>query len=139
VTTFVLDASALLTFIEDEDGADRVEAVLQSGSSFLLWLALLEVHYVTRQERGEEEADRRFALLTQAKGTFVWSVDQPTLLMASRFKALHRLSLADAIVAAYAGVRDATLLHKDPEFEALEGQIALEALPYKSSASRKMK
>lgn len=127
----MLDASALLTFIEDEDGADRVEEVLRGDRFVLPWLAILEVHYITLQERGAEEADRRFALLTQLGGTVVWDVDQPTLLAASRFKALHQLSLADAITAAYAGVRDATLLHKDPEFQALEDEIKLEALPYK--------
>ena len=71
---FVLDASALLTLIEGEAGADRVEEVLRSGSFQLPWLALLEVHYVSRQEKGDDEADRRFALLTQTGGTIVWGM-----------------------------------------------------------------
>lgn len=131
MSELVLDASALLAFIEDEEGADRVEEVLRGGAFLLPWLSLLEVHYVTLQERGEEEADRRFAMLTQVGGEIAWAMDQPTLLTASRLKGRNRLSLADAITAAYAGVAGATLLHKDPEYEVLAGQIELEALPYK--------
>jgi predicted nucleic acid-binding protein len=39
--------------------------------------------------------------------------------------------LADAIIAAFAIQCNAVLVHKDPEFEALAGQMLLEALPYK--------
>jgi predicted nucleic acid-binding protein len=41
------------------------------------------------------------------------------LLEASRIKALHRPSVADAWIAAAARLTRATLLHKDPEFEAI--------------------
>ena len=98
---FLLDTLALLTLIEDEAGADRVEQVLAKSEVWLPWLTLLEATYITRT--------------------------------ASRLKAGHHLSLADAIIAAFAIQRNAVLLHKDPEFEALAGQVALEALPYKSS------
>ena len=46
---------------------------------------------------------------------------------------MHHLSLADAIIAAFAIQQGAILLHKDPEFEALTGQVSLEALPYKGA------
>ncbi len=60
-------------------------------------------------------------------------MDEATVLTAARFKAVHRLSLADTIIAAYAVQANATLLHKDPEYEALAGQVRLEALPYKTT------
>ena len=41
-------------------------------------------------------------------------------------------SEADAFVAATARETNATLLHKDPEFESLRGRIKLKALPYKA-------
>jgi predicted nucleic acid-binding protein len=56
-----------------------------------------------------------------------------SLLTAARLKAAHHLSLADAIIAAFAIQQNAILLHKDPEFEALRGQMSLKALPYKGS------
>ena len=131
VSLFVLDASALLTLIEDENGADRVEKIFREGSFVLPWVGLLEVHHVTLLERDEDEAERRLALLTQSGGTLVWEVDEAVLRAASGFKARHQLSFADALTAAYAATRGATLVHKDPELEALQGEIELEALPDK--------
>jgi predicted nucleic acid-binding protein len=128
---FVIDTSALLTLIEDEDGAERVDQVLRSERVWIPWLVLLELNYITRQERGETEADRRYALMKQLPVTILWSVDEPTLLTAARIKASYHLSLADAVIAAVAMKLNATLLHKDPEFEVLTGQLCPEALPYK--------
>lgn len=129
---YLLDTSALLTLIEDEAGADRVEQLLTQAEVWLPWLALLEATYITRQERGESEAERRYALIKQLPATLLWEIDEPILLTAARLKADHHLSLADALIAAYAMQRQATLLHKDPEFETLAGQVSLEALPYKA-------
>ena len=128
---FILDTSALLTLIEDEQGAERVDQILQTERVWIPWLVLLEVNYITRQERGEAEADRRYALIKQLPVTILWDVDEPALLTAARLKASYRLSLADAVIAAFAMRMNAVLLHKDPEYEALAGQISLEALPNK--------
>ena len=129
--TFVLDSSALMALIENEDGADRVESILRVERVFLPFLALLEVHYITRQERGQGEADHRYALLKQLPCEILWQLDEPTLLTASRFKAGHQMSLSDAIIAAFAQRHSAVLVHKDPELDALAGEVELEALPYK--------
>jgi predicted nucleic acid-binding protein len=134
--SYVLDSSAMLAFIENEEGASRVESILQVEKVFLPFLVLLEVHYITRQERGQGEADRRYALLKQLSCEILWQFDEPTLLTASRFKAGHRLSLADAMIAAVAQRQQATLVHKDPEYEALSEELELEALPYKNPPSR---
>lgn len=128
---FVLDTSALMSLIEDEEGAERVEQVLREEKVWLPWLVLLEAAYITRQERGEDEANRRYALIKQLPATILWEVDEPILLTAARFKATCHLSLADAVIAACAFSQKATLLHKDPEFDALDGQMSLESLVYK--------
>jgi predicted nucleic acid-binding protein len=128
---FIVDTSALLTLIEDEMGAERVDQVLRTERVWIPWLVLLEVNYITRQERGEAEADRRYALIKQLPVTILWSIDEPTLLTAARIKASYHLSLADAVIAAFAMQINATLLHKDPEFEVLAGQLVREALTYK--------
>jgi len=130
---YLLDTSALLTLIEDESGAERVEQVLMGEEVRLPWLVLLEAYYISLQERGQTEADRRYAMIKQLPATIVWEVDEPVLLTAARLKAAHHLSLADAIIAAFAIQQGAILLHKDPEFEALTGQVSLEALPYKGA------
>jgi predicted nucleic acid-binding protein len=91
--------------------------------------------YVTRQERGVPEAERRYVLLKVLPVTLVWSMDEPVLLIAARFKASYRVSFADAIIAAYAAYHQAILLHKDPQFEALATELDVEALPYKAASS----
>lgn len=131
----LLDTSALLALIEDEAGATRVEQVLRDGAALIVWTSLLEVVYITQQERGTSEAERRYALLKVLPVTLLWAMDEPILLIAARFKARYRVSFADAIIAAYAAYHQATLLHKDPQFEALASELAIEALPYKTTKS----
>ncbi len=130
---YLLDTSALLSFIEDEAGADRVEQVLRQPTTIIPWPVLLEMHYIALQENGEAEAYHRTALVKQLNVKILWDMDESTLLTAARLKAGHRLSLADAIIAAFALRTDAVLIHKDPEFDTLAGLVPMEALPYKSS------
>jgi len=130
---YVLDTSALLTLIEDEPGAERVEHVLRSEIVLIPWMCSLEVVYITQQERGVAEAERRYALLKALPVTHLWELEEALLLMAARLKATYRLSLADTIIAACAIRERAILLHKDPQYDALSGQVHLENLPYKSA------
>jgi predicted nucleic acid-binding protein len=136
--TFLLDTSAILTLIEDEPGADRVEALLREhGEDVLLpFVVLLEATYITLREVGEAVAERRYALMRQLPCTEIWSVDEPTLLTAARFKVQGRISFADALIAAFAARKGAILVHKDPEYEALGDHVTLEALPYKATGMR---
>lgn len=128
---YLLDTSAVLTFLEDEDGADRVETILRQEQIMLPYCVLLETYYITLQEQTEDVADKRYALLKQLPATILWNMDEPTLLTAGRFKARHRLSLADAIIAAFALRQGAILVHKNPELEALANSMEQEILPYK--------
>ena len=132
---YVLDTSALLALIEDEAGADRVETLLREGRVILPFVVLLEVYYLSLRERGEEEADRRYAMLKRLRAEALWQVDEPTLLSAGRLKATGSVSFADALIAAFAQRHDAVLVHKDPEYESLAREVKLEALPYKPKRS----
>ena len=134
---YLLDTSAILSFIEDEAGADRVEEALKKSTTLLPWTVLLETYYITLQEEGQAEADRRIALLKQLKVIVLWNMDEATLLTAARLKAKFHVSLADAIIAAFAIRNDAVLMHKDPEFDALTGLLPMEALPYKKNFNNK--
>ncbi|MBC7318147.1 PIN domain-containing protein [Candidatus Bipolaricaulota bacterium] len=130
---YLLDSSAVLAFLEDEEGAAKVERLLldKDNEVLLPFLVLLEVYYITLQEQSEAVADWRYALLKQLPVRILWDVDEPTLLTAARIKARYNLSLADAIIAAFAYQYEAVLVHKDPEFEVLE-QLRQEPLPYKT-------
>ncbi len=128
----LLDTSALMAFIEDEEGAEVIEQMLKREDTIVPWPALLEIYYITLREKGQAEANQRYALLRQLKVDMQWEMDEPTLLTAGQIKAKHRISLADAMIAAFAIRQGAVLVHKDPEFEALAGVLPMKALPFKS-------
>jgi len=133
--SYLLDTSALLTLLEDEGGADRVQFVLKQSAVLICAVSLLELRYLTLRERDQAEADVRHALLRRSGAEILWELDEPTILRAAVFKADHSISLADALIAASAYRRGAILLHKDPEFDALKDQIKMERLPYKTKSS----
>ena len=67
---YVLDTSAFLTLIEEEDGADMVQALLQRAKEseikiFVSFVSFMEVFYITLQERDAEEARARLDLMKQ--------------------------------------------------------------------------
>lgn len=113
-----------------------VEAALRLATTLVPWPVLLETHYIMLRDEGQAEADRCLALLKQLAVTIPWGMDEATMLTAARIKAQHRVSLADALIAAFAVRAGAVLVHKDPEFESLAGLLALQPLPYKREAGR---
>jgi predicted nucleic acid-binding protein len=136
---YVLDTSALLTFIEDEAGADQVQELLEKAkrNEFILlvsFISFMEMYYISLQERGQEETQERVKLLAALPIVRVESSESLGT-QAGAIKAAHRLSVADAWIAALAQERDATLVHKDPEFEQVESVIKVVKLPYKTSHS----
>jgi len=127
---FVLDTSALFSLIESEAGKERVAQIIREEEILLPFISLLELHYISRQEQGEEEANRRLALLQQKP--ILWQFDEVLLSIASALKANHHISLADAMIAAVCIHYDAVLIHKDPEYDQLTGLVEMEPLPYKA-------
>ena len=136
IDIYVLDTSAWFTLIEDEAGADRVQELLErarAGDIVVLvsFMSYMEVYYITLQERDESEAQARLDLMAALPGLRVDSTAALGLL-AGELKAKHRLSVADAWIAALARERNATLVHKDPEFEQVEATLKMLKLPYKA-------
>lgn len=132
---YVLDTSAILAFTDNEEGADEVQRLLEAARARqcvidVCAISLMELAYITEREQGEDEAARLVALVKAWPITWVYP-DEKTLLQAAKLKATHRLSVADALIAAVAKLSHATLVHKDPEFEALASQLALRSLPFK--------
>lgn len=133
--TFVLDTSALLCLKENEPGASDVEAILrQHGKKdavFICFMSIMEMAYILEQEQGEAVARQGVLQLKQLPLRVVES-DETLGLSAARFKAEHKLSVADAWIAATAQRLGATLVHRDSEFEPLAPFIRLRALPPKT-------
>lgn len=134
---FLPDTSAILTMMDNEEGAEVVENILRTKEIVLPAIVLLEVYYTTIQHKNIEVAELRYATARSIKASHVAELSEPLLLKAGELKANFRISLADSIIAACAFVYDATLVHKDPEFEALE-MIDQVKLPYKRDLTDKV-
>ena len=117
---YLPDTSAILTLLENEDGADTVENILRHKKILLPAIVLLEVFYVGCIRNSRAAAEARYALLKQLRAEHLSELTEPVIIQAGEFKANYRLSLADAVIAAYALVFNAILVHKDPEYEPLD-------------------
>ena len=116
---FCLDTSAILTLRDDEPGAERVAMVLEGPDPCLAsFVTRMEVLYRVWKDEGERSGRLAYE---QLQSLPIQWVDQtePLLLEASRIRASHPLSVADAWIAATALLSRAVLLHKDPEFVAI--------------------
>ena len=123
MTQYVMDACAALAVLNDEAGADRVEALMASEARiFMSSVNTLEVCY---------DMARRSGSLAQARQTLddllswplemVYQLDEDALLAAAAFKTKGRMSLADAIALELAQVYGAALITADHhEFDPLE-------------------
>ena len=116
---FCLDASAILTLRDDEPGAERVAMLLEGPDPcFACFITRMEVLYRVWKDEGERSGRLAYEQLQSLPIQWV-NQTEPLLLEASRIKASHSLSVADAWIAATAILGRATLLHKHPEFEAM--------------------
>lgn len=134
--THVLDTSALLALIRDEPGGGDVLRVFGGGLSgevhepppetdagsppvLLPFMALMELEYIVRRRTGPYEAERTVSMVRAWPVELVES-DERWRREAARFKASYRLSLADAWIGALSVLRSARLVHRDPEYDAVE-------------------
>ena len=132
---YVLDTSAILTYLEDEDGADFVEHLLIKAENreifiYIAFITLTEVFYITLYEKNEIEAQRRIDLIKALEIQIIES-DEIFNISAGKLKARYRISLADAYIAALCENCRGILVHKDPEYESLSVLIKEYRLPYK--------
>ena len=132
---FVLDTSALLTVFKEEPGADLVIGLLDETAESeeptiaVPFMALMELDYLSRQRLGAEVAVKLCDLVCAwpvvvLESNPAWAVE------AAKIKAVHALSLADSWICGLAVLRDAELVHKDPEYDQVT-VLKARRLPYK--------
>lgn len=129
-TKVILDACALLRWLQDEKGANRVELFLKGAAMgqyqvLMHIMNLGEVIYVIAKDFGWELAQRKkeeIGLLP----INILSFSESNFWHAVELKAQHAMSYADCFAAAAAIHEQATLLTSDPEFEAVRHLITIE-------------
>ena len=133
----ILDTSAILTYIEDEDGSDYVENLLIEAEKgivdiYVSFISLTEVFYITLREKDEPLAVERIKLM-QSLAVKIQESDEMVNIKAGKLKARNSISIADAYIAALCQIHNGILVHKDPEYEKLASEINEYRLPYKLS------
>jgi len=119
--TYVLDASALVTFFEDRAGADKIEELLAKAAEAKRPLAMSVVnwggvYYSAWRAGGEKAAAAELHEIAQLPFEIA-GVDMELGKQASSLKAEHNPPYADCFAAAFAQNRKATLVASDKDFE----------------------
>lgn len=119
--TYVLDASALMTFFEDRPGAEKVEELLTRAAEkkHPLLMSVVnwgEVYYSVWRARGEKAASAKLQEIAQLPIQVI-DVDMELAKLAASLKAEHNLPYADCFAAALAQARKAALVTSDKDFE----------------------
>jgi predicted nucleic acid-binding protein len=133
--TYVLDSSAIIAALDNEPGAERVIAVLKQERVIVPFIVLLEVYYSSWRAENQAVAEERLSYLQNCGAEIAWTFSVDLARIAADYKIAGKISLADAIIAAFTDLYDAVLVHKDPEYDTLAGKISLESLPYKQRLS----
>jgi predicted nucleic acid-binding protein len=125
--TYVLDANAVLDFLEDGPGAERMEQLFRdarhrSEPALMTVVNWGEVFYHSWQLRGEESARRIVAELSRLPLELV-PVDASQSLQAGEIKARHKIPYVDCLAASLAMIRQAVLVTSDRDFEKLGRRI----------------
>ncbi len=124
-----LDAFALMTWLQDEPGADQVESYLHQAQGpeeqkcFVSLINLGEVYYQLFRKRGAAKADSFWDEVF--RGVIPLSVVEVTrkrVLESSRLKARYPIAMADAFAIQLALEMQAPLVTGDPEIEVPEKQ-----------------
>jgi PIN domain nuclease of toxin-antitoxin system len=129
---YVFDAYAVLAWLGDETGAERVEHLLTTAARDECRLSIStvnlgEVMYTIERRFGTERAAETLALLDQLPVEQV-AVDRELALRAARVKAATRMGYADCFAVALAVAAGAAVVTGDPDFEAVADMVTVEWL-----------
>lgn len=128
----LLDSFAVLAWIQDEPGAERVEALLtrarrRNTPLLLSVINLGEVYYRLARQHGHRFAEGIVRQLEVLPLQF-YPCDQGLALEAARIKADYPIAYADALAVAVALKESAVVVTGDQDFRQVEHLIAIDWL-----------
>ncbi len=137
MSSYVLDTSAIMCVLFQEDGAETVMEILRKSTGrpeqedvvLVPFIALLETEYWLLRRLSTREAEEALFLVEN------WPVEVQESSpdwrhVAAKVKAKGSLSVADAWIASLAILHQCELVHKDPEFDQVD-ELTVVRLPYK--------
>ncbi len=125
----VLDAHALLVFLEREQGFEKVKALFESAleeddNLLMTSVNFGEVYYIVLREFGEKKVGEVERIIRTLPIEIV-DVDVQLAREAARFKAIKKISYADCFAAGLAKLRKGEVVTGDKEFKALESEVKI--------------
>jgi len=98
----ILDACALLAFLNDEEGADRIEELLDLSTAGNISISmsivnLLEVYYGELRDKGADVAQVVLDVVQHYSIKIIHAISEQAFHEAARLKATYRISIADCI------------------------------------------
>ena len=129
---YILDSYAVLAMLAGEQGAVRVQAILEAAQReeaqvYLSLINLGEILYITERERGLPLAQKTLSAIDQLPLTIL-AVTRDRVLAAAHLKANFPMAYADAFATAAAQEFDGIVVTGDPEFSMVETLIQIEWL-----------
>lgn len=136
---YVFDTSAVLTYLQNEEGADVVELLLLRHANNEIKIAvsvlsLVELRYKLQRQYNLITVDKIINDVL-ALNLQVINFDMSLVKLSATYKSSGKLSFADACIASTAKQLNAILVHKDPEYGSLMGDVKQLALPFKPKQS----
>jgi len=123
ITKYVVDACALIAFLQNETGGDKLRELFKvpENEFFMHSINLTEVYYDAVYVSGEEKAQELFEKITELPITILWDLDISLIKSVGKYKTSYKVSFADSFVLALAEQEKAIVLSTDHhEFDMIE-------------------
>ena len=125
----VLDASALMTYLEKQPGYEKIKDLFVNASESGKYLLMTtvnwgEVFYILIRGHGISEAERIQKIIETFPIEFV-PADLRITQQAAIFKATKKLPYADSFAAALAKVHKGAVVTGDKEFKIIENEVKI--------------
>ncbi len=130
--SFVLDVTAIITYLSDLRGSDLIEEMFERASEgkaeiYVNYLTLAELYQVIGSEYTTKKANEAVIAVKRWPINLI-PVDEAIALSAGRIAVQSGLSIQDAVVVATAMDRDAAVVTSNPKIgEFFEDTIVLES------------
>lgn len=123
-STLVLDSSAVMAILNAEPEGPNALAALQrvrdDGRILMPSVVLMEIEYLLLRKHSAIDTDRYMSAISTWPAE-VMETFESWRRQAARVKAAGNISVVDAWVAALALLADGEVLHKDPQFDGVQG------------------
>src|SRR3989338_1651597 len=125
----ILDAHAVLVYLEKEPGYEKVRDVLSRAAETEKDLLMTsvnwgEVYFSTKRKKGEEIAEEVIKVMDSFPIEVV-DVDKALAKQAGSYKSEKKMSYADCFAAALAKLKKGELITGDKEFKEVEDEIKI--------------